>query len=188
MEKLELEKKYEKSGQMGGAVGAVISLITGVGVAVLVLIFVGTLGGQTYQLVEPKIETISQDIVNASVTVLNSTAVTLGYNNVNEGTVSVLNSSNAVGLGNFTFTYGSPSTATLLNNNYNNTALDFSFTAGNSTMENAIKQGILSSFDALNQTADYLPIIVLAVIISLVLFLILGMGSMNGGRQSGSAL
>ena len=118
MEKLELEKKYEKSGQMGGAVGAVISLITGVGVAVLVLIFVGTLGGQTYQLVEPKIDAIT-----------------------------------------------------------------------NTTIRDSVKQGVISGFDALKQTGDYLPIIVLAVIISLVLFLVLGLGGVaSGGGRGGSAL
>lgn len=115
-EQLEL---YEKKGQMGGAVGAVITLITGVGVSVLVLIFVGTLGGQTYQLTESKIDAISND-----------------------------------------------------------------------TIRQSVRTSIVSGFDALKQTGDYLPIIVLAVVISLVLFLVLGMtafgGAGTGGR--GSAL
>ncbi len=67
--KQELEQKemYEESGQMQGAVGAVIMLITGVGVSVLVLIFVGALGGQTYNLVEPDLDSISNGTVQASV-------------------------------------------------------------------------------------------------------------------------
>ena len=100
---------------MGGAVGAVIQLITGVGVAVLVLIFVGTLGGQTYQLTESKIDAITNDTVRESV-----------------------------------------------------------------------KNGIISGFDALEQTGSYLPIIVLAVVIALVLYLVLGMTDVN--RGGGSAL
>ena len=64
---MEQELKYKKSGQMGGAVGAVIQLITGVGVAVLVLIFVGTLGGQTYSLTESKIDEITNGTVRQSV-------------------------------------------------------------------------------------------------------------------------
>lgn len=50
---------FRKKGQLAGAVGAIIMLIVGVGVAVLVLIFVGALGGQTYNLVEPDIDNIS---------------------------------------------------------------------------------------------------------------------------------
>jgi hypothetical protein len=60
-------KGYKKKGQMQGAVGAVVMLITGVGVATLVLIFVGTLGGQTYNLVESKIDNISDATIKASV-------------------------------------------------------------------------------------------------------------------------
>lgn len=60
-------EKYEKKGQIAGAVGAVVALIVGVGVAVLVLIFVGTLGGQTYELVEDKINNISDTTIQTSV-------------------------------------------------------------------------------------------------------------------------
>ena len=56
-----------KKGQIGGAVGAVISLIVGVGVAVLVLIFVSALGGQTYDLVEPDIDSITNTTIRSSV-------------------------------------------------------------------------------------------------------------------------
>jgi hypothetical protein len=108
--------EYKKTGNLGGAVGAVISLIVGVGVSVLVLIFVGTLGGQTYQLTEAKIDAISNDTVKASV-----------------------------------------------------------------------KAGILSGFTALQNTGDYLPIIVLAVIITLVMALVLSLTSV-GGMGGGSAL
>lgn len=58
---------YEKDGMIGGAVGAVVSLIVGVGVATLVLIFVGTLGGQTYNLVEPDIDDINDTTIQTSV-------------------------------------------------------------------------------------------------------------------------
>lgn len=110
------EMEYEKKGQMGGAVGAIIQLITGVGVAVLVLIFVGSLGGQTYELVESDIDAIS-----------------------------------------------------------------------NETVKSSVKGGIISGFEALEQTGDYLPIIVLAVVIALVLYLVLGMTGSAGGYR-GSAL
>ena len=62
-----MEEKYEKKGQVGGSVGAVITLIVGVGVSVLVLIFVGSLGGQTYELVEADIDSITNTTIQNSV-------------------------------------------------------------------------------------------------------------------------
>lgn len=63
---MEPKKLFNKKGQMGG-VGAIISLIVGVGVAVLVLIFVGALGGQTYNLVEDDITAINDSDIEANV-------------------------------------------------------------------------------------------------------------------------
>jgi hypothetical protein len=113
---METEQIYEKEGQAAGAVGNIITLIVGVGVSVLVLIFVGALGGQTYNLVESDIDAITNDNISG-----------------------------------------------------------------------AVKNSITSGFDALEQTGNYLPIIVLAVVISLVLVLVLGFtafGNMGGGRGS----
>jgi len=112
------EETYMVEGQMaGGAVGQVITLIVGIGVSVLVLIFVGSLGGQTYQLVESDIDAITNETIKAH-----------------------------------------------------------------------IKTGITSGFDALEQTGSYLPIIVLAVVISLVLVLVLSFGGIGSAGGRGSAL
>jgi hypothetical protein len=109
---------YKKEGQANGAVGAIITLIVGVGVAVLVLIFVGALGGQTYNLVQEDIASINDSDIKANV-------------------------------------------------------------------DNSIKAG----FEALEQTGNYIPIIVLAVVISIVLFLVLSMMNVGtGGAGRGSAL
>lgn len=107
---------YKKKGQMLGAVNAIVALIVGVGVATLVLIFVGSLGGQTYELVEADITAITND-----------------------------------------------------------------------TIENSVKNSIISGFAALEDTGSYLPIVVLAVIIAVVLALVLGMTNVAGGR-GGTAL
>lgn len=114
--KQETQTLYKKEGRSQGAVGAVITLIMGIGISVLIMIFVGALGGQTYNLVEEDIDNISDATIKAHV-----------------------------------------------------------------------KSGITSSFDALEQTGDYLPIIVLAVVISLVLMLVVGFGGVTGG-MGGSAL
>jgi hypothetical protein len=124
-------EKYRKEGFADGSVSAIITMIVGVGVAVLVLIFVGSLGGQTYNLVESDIETI--------------------------GVVYMANGS-------------------------------INTTASNYTIQNSIKGGVISGFEALEQTGDYLPIIVLAVVITIVLGLVLTMGGLTGGYRGGSAL
>jgi len=64
----EMEKPlYEASGQVQGIVGGVVALIAGMGVATLVLIFVGVLGGQTYNLTEDDIESINDTDVKTHV-------------------------------------------------------------------------------------------------------------------------
>lgn len=114
---MEQETLYRKKGQVSGSVGAIVTLIVGVGISVLVLIFVGALGGQTYNLVESDIDSINDTDIQASV-----------------------------------------------------------------------KNGIKSGFKALEQTGNYLPIIVLAVVISLVLMLVLGMAAVAGAGRGGSVL
>lgn len=96
---------YEKHGQVADSVGAVIYLIVGVGIATLVLIFVGTLGGQIYGQTESQISAISDVAIKGNIT-----------------------------------------------------------------------EAIKSGFKALNLTGSYLPIVVLAVIIFLVLALVMGLG------------
>lgn len=117
MEKKDEKPLFEKKGQTGAAVGAIITLIVGVGVAVLVLIFVGVLGGQTYELTETDLDAIT-----------------------------------------------------------------------NATVRNSVKNSIISGFEALEQTGDYMPIIVLAVIIFLVLSLVIGFTAFGGGMGGRSVL
>lgn len=66
-DKQEEFKPYEKEGQAAGAVSAIITLVVGMGVAVLVLIFVGSLGGQTYNLVQADIAAINDTTIRTSV-------------------------------------------------------------------------------------------------------------------------
>ena len=58
---------YKRKGQMQDNVGVIITMIIGVGVASLVLIFVGSLGGQTYNLVEADIDAIGNDNIQLDV-------------------------------------------------------------------------------------------------------------------------
>ena len=64
---MENKKLYKKSGFAAESVGAIVTLIVGVGVSVLVLIFVGTLGGQTYNVAEDDINNISDATIKTNV-------------------------------------------------------------------------------------------------------------------------
>jgi hypothetical protein len=178
---------YEKKGNIGGSVGAVITLITGIGVSVLVLIFVGTLGGQTYNLVESDIDTIGVAATTATdITVLNSTAVSLGTPALQ--TTPLAYKAGVLITGNFTYNLQA-GTATLTDIANNNTAVNFTYSWKNETIGRSVKDGIISGFNALEQTGDYLPLIVLAIVISLVLFLVLGMtNGVNKGGGKNTAL
>lgn len=64
---------------------------------------------------------------------------------------------------------------------YNITQADIN-AINDSTIKGYVNSAISSSFNALNQTASYVPIVVLAVITFLVLFLVLaGTGGFGGG-------
>jgi len=113
-----------ESGQVGGGsvIMTMITLVVGVAITVLLIIFTGALGGQTYDLVEDDIEAINDTAIRVSV-------------------------------------------------------------------ENSITSG----FEAFEQTADYLPLLILAIITGLVIAVVLGFtaftgSGMGGGRSGGSAL
>ena len=101
---------YEKKGAVAGlTVGEMITLITGIGVIVLVFIFVGVLGGSAYQNTESDISSIS-----------------------------------------------------------------------NATIKGYVQDSIASAFKGLKTTGNYIPIMALAVIITLILGLVLGTVGMTG--------
>lgn len=68
METKMAEPLYEVKGQAMTSVGALIYLIIGVGVSVLVLVFVGSMGGQVFNTVEPDINAITNDLVSSNIT------------------------------------------------------------------------------------------------------------------------
>jgi len=103
---------YKKKGMIGSG-AEVLTLIVVVGIAALVLVFVATLGGSTYNLVEDDINAISDANVKANV-------------------------------------------------------------------QNAAPSG----FEAMSTVGDYLPLIVLAVVISIVLALIMNLGSPGASQAA----
>lgn len=181
--------KYKKKGSIKENLNGVIALVTGVGIAVMVFIFVGTLGGRTFQLVESDIDALTGSVVNESFTPLNSTVVNLANRDVINGTLTVANASSvSVGLDNFNVNYEA-GTLELTNATLNNTAWRASYNYGAAAEKAAIKNSILSSFESLQQVGDYMPLIVLIFIISFVLVLVMGLtNGGKGGSYKGSAL
>ena len=110
------EKEYFKEGQIGGVVGGMITLILGVGISIMIMVFLGVLSGQVYEQSEASIDAIS-----------------------------------------------------------------------NTTIKNSIKGAAVNSFDAYEKTGSYMPLIVLALVIGLVLSVVLGFMNFGGGN-SGRAL
>lgn len=112
---------YRKEGQVANAaIGSIIALTVGVGIVTIVIIFIGVLGAQTFQLAQPALQNITSQPVGT-----------------------------------------------------------------------AVNASILSGFTTLQTTASYVPLIVLAVIIFVVLTLVLGFTSFSGaggGGAAGSAL
>lgn len=108
--------RFRKKGQVGASVGAILTLIMGVGIAILVLIFTSVMSAQVYQNVESDINSIS-----------------------------------------------------------------------NTTIKNHVITAIQNGFEAYKTTGNYLPIIVLAVIITVVLGLVLSIGRVGaiGGAGGG---
>jgi len=109
---MQTKNKYEIDRVEGATeAGVMITLIIGVGISVLLLIFVGVLGGQAFSLTEPSISAIS-----------------------------------------------------------------------NTTIQGYILDSISSGFKSLQTVGQYLPLVVLAVIISLIVTLIVGFAGIGGGR------
>lgn len=190
-----MNKLYKKEGQQSSmTIGAIVTLVAGVGVAVLVLIFVGSIGGQTYNLLEDDIDDIANNVVSSeSFTALLNETQQLNHGLIQSNTLTIFNATDGTtrGLGNFTIDYDA---GRLLLNAYadtvgNNSVLAANYTWGAAEVRNSVKAGIVSSFDALEKTGDYVPLVVLAIIIALVLSIVLGFTAFGGGfARGGSAL
>lgn len=61
--KQEMEQLYEESGQVVNITQLLVGIAIGLGVFVIINIFMGTLGGRTYQLVESDINSITNTTI-----------------------------------------------------------------------------------------------------------------------------
>lgn len=190
--------KCKKKAQAALAVGTLITLMVGVGIATLVIIFTSSLGGLVYEGMEDDINTIGlQESTSDYFTFVWGQGVqSLNHTDIKSGTLAVVNTTTgaSIKLANFSIDYDAGTinytclTCTLVNNTGNTVSYQWY----NTTISRAIKGGILSSFKSMEATASYMKLIVLAVVIGVVLMIVLGfsMGSVGGGGgfNRGSAL
>lgn len=181
-------------------IAGVIALIIGVAVATLTLIFVGVLAGQTYQTNEPMINKVGltepgpnpitwsfrdQYYSQAKQIHNNWQAMPDLYNN---GTLTFWHNTTQLSATHFRLHAGNGTVLTI-DATYNNTDVNVKYTYDNATMRDYIKGGVLSSIYALKTTGDYLPLIVLAVVITMILGMIMAFsGFKPGGMGKSGAL
>lgn len=179
--------KRKKRGQIDAS-STIVPLIVGVGVAVMIIILVSMLGGKTYELVQDDI----QNLTNHSATILDRKFETnVQYyldSYIQPNTFSVKNATVTLTAANYTIDYDSG--AFMMNNasTYNLSNVNVSYYWGAIEIRDSIKSGITNSFEALEQTGNYLPIIVLAIVIFLVLGSIMMFTGMKKGGSGGGAL
>lgn len=181
----EQKNKYLKKGQFtNGAVGSIITLTVGVGVAILVIIFVGSLGGQSYEIMQDELNQIGGRVqLLENFTMNNDTWVKLEHGSLVNGTITVQNGSEVLSYGQFDYDFAGGRIMLIANHTTHNgsTAL-INYTWGEIEIRHSINNGIMSGFQGLQQTGDYIPIIVLSVIIALILgFLLTGPLTRSGG-------
>lgn len=171
------------------AVDSILTLVVGIGVAVMVLILVGSLGGQSYNIIDDDLETLmNQSVKNQTFTGNNLTAFSTGNTDIHANSLVIVNSSKVTMdiVGNFTVDYRA-GTILLINDGQNGTVFNATYNHGNRSMVYSIQEGIMGGFNALETTGSYIPIIVIAVVIALILMIILG-GIGGAAMKGGGAM
>lgn len=182
--------KKNKRGEVP-ATGAIVALVVGVSVAVLILMFTATLGAQTFVIVQDDIDdigvddgtatfTIKLNASNTNTTTLTGVPIVTGSDVVRNGTAGTI-----LVLGSDYSLNRATGVLKLLNVSFNNTPLSATWEYGDTDYRDAVKASVTSSFQAQEQTGNYMPIIMLAIVITLVLGLVMGFA--GGGGKAGDA-
>jgi hypothetical protein len=177
------------------SIASIILLIIEVGICATILIFVSVLSGGVYQSTSSQINSLSTNFVNETI---NLSFVALPYTYTTSG--NIYPGTESLRAWNATADYG----ALVLNTNYtvlsyplgqfsiidltkrNNTYiyLYISYTTGNPVIEGNITSAIINTFTAINYTGGYLPLIVLALVIILILGMVFAIMPQMGGQMS----
>ncbi|QGH73147.1 MAG: hypothetical protein [Siphoviridae sp. ctjeG17] len=182
------KQKYYREGATGSSVGVMVTLVIGVVIITIIIIMGGVLSGQAYQVSEPLVNAVgNQSVANESVTLYTGIAQRLTHGPTLSGSYLLKNASNTVPASNYSVT-SEPSSITLLDNAYNGSTLKFSYDYGDPTIMNQIKDSVKGGFSTLKTTSDYLPLVILGVVLVVVLGLVLVLGGGFTGGRNNSAL
>lgn len=184
-----MSEQLTKEAQVQASVNALIILIVGVGIGALMLIFVGVLGGNVFNQSEADIDAIYAQVSNENIGTANATGgliATINTANLPLTSItSVTCNASTVPSANYSFVSDTGVVTVTHLSECNLATVNVTYFHGNHTIETSIREGITSGFDALDTTSGYMPLVVLAVIISLVMAMVLGMG--GTGRKSGGS-
>lgn len=177
------------------AIGMLITLITGVAAALLALIFLATMGGQTFNLVESDINTVGYNLVsNQSINLTLSNGqdnlTHLGHAGIYSNNLTLSNVSIANNLdlsGNVIVDYDA-GTIQLINASLNATEWYASYAWGAEGMREKIGTSIMQGFETIETSSGYMPVMVLAFVIFIVLTLVFSMSGLTGNKGFGGAL
>ena len=173
------------------AMWLIIGLIIAIGIGTTALIFMTTISGTVYDLTEDDINSIATNEVKSdSFIASNLSKANLDHSFVQTGTLTVKNGTangNEVGLGNFTIDYGSGTVllkTTATYGTYNGSTMYANYTWGIAEIRSHITDSVLSGFEAQEKTAKFMPLIILAIVIAIVLMVLPFWGNKGGGQQS----
>ena len=162
------------------AIFSVILLIVGFAIAGLLFTFTTVLSAQTFNLVEDDIDAITSYSEANHTFVADNTSWVLINASLKSSTLVLYNTTgytdNTTAFDvNYTTGYVllNP-TVHADNKSLNGTTMCCVYEYDDGTIRNAVKGGILSNFEAQQQIGDYMPIIALAIIITIVIGLIIG--------------
>ena len=152
-----------------------------------VIIFIGALSGQTFEITEPDIDDIAGSVENESVNALNDTTVSLGHDMIQTHSFYIINTTGGTfPSSNYTLdaTAGTVSFDTRTTEGQNGTSFVY-YQYGDTNVTTAIKDSILAGFQGFKASASYMPIFILAIIIVVVLSLVVGFTGLTGMFRGG---
>jgi len=160
------------------AIIAVIVLIVGMAVAGLLYTFTTVLSGETYEIVEEDLDAISSYSSKNMTFTASNTSWTLLRPLLKQGSVHLYNRTTWTdNTSHFDINYTTGKVNLTLEamseNTLHGTTMTAVFEYDDENIKNAVKGGIRSNFEAQQQIGDYLPLIVLAIVITIVIGVII---------------
>lgn len=169
----------------------ILPLIMAVGVGVLLLILLTSLGGVVYDNVDDDLNSIGANLVTDELhnITANNTEFALLNGFVLEDTITAYDFTNSTDVTiTESYVFRDDKYLTLVNESLKNADVKFNYTYGLKDVRDRALDTLTYGFDANKLTAQYIPLLVLALIIVVVVGAVIGMSYMGRGGMGGGAL